>query len=161
MAKKKLSLFVSYASRNGGLVDDLLERLGEQLRASRAFDFAVWRDRDRIPIGRGWDQQIRNALDECDAGLLLLSPAFLGSEYISSVELPALVDQAILPVLLKPISTSQVTHGLENSQIFAWRNGKGVRKSFDECQTTGHKNRFIEQLYEQVEARCCDLGGVS
>ena len=59
-------------------------------------------DKKGILIGEDWDQTIKEALEENDYGLLLLSPAFFASDYITQKEIPCWVERGrLLPVGLK------------------------------------------------------------
>ncbi len=147
--------FVSYARRDLRLADGFLEILDEQSRPSRRFDFKLWRD-GRVLAGEDWHAEIQAALREADLGLLLVSPAFLGSRYIRREELPRLLGSGgkpVIPVLLKPVSEAHDLQGLRRLQIFrledpAWK----LSKAFSECQGS-HRTRFVRELYEQIERR--------
>ncbi|MEM6456909.1 MAG: TIR domain-containing protein, partial [Acidobacteriota bacterium] len=52
----------------------------------------LWRD-DRIPVGADWRAEIDRGLAEADAGLLLVSPNFLASDFILRKELPYLIER--------------------------------------------------------------------
>ncbi len=56
----------------------------------REFEIDPWTDR-RILVGQDWEQEIGRAIDASDFGLLCITPSFLASEYVTTVELPALV----------------------------------------------------------------------
>jgi len=44
-----------------------------------------------LVVGEEFERQILEAIGRCDFGLLLISPAFLGSKFITEKELPAFV----------------------------------------------------------------------
>jgi hypothetical protein len=46
---------------------------------------------DDIKLGQDWKAQLRRVLSDADVAILLISPAFLESEFIASVEIPALL----------------------------------------------------------------------
>lgn len=54
-------------------------------------DFPIWTDHD-INAGQDWRKEIDSALKSARAGLLLVSQSFLTSEFITTIELPALLD---------------------------------------------------------------------
>ncbi len=66
-----------------------------------------WDDTKILP-GQKWKDEIRNAINKCKVAILLVSTDFLGSEFISTDELPPLLKAAeengavILIVILKP-----------------------------------------------------------
>src|SRR5690606_23199047 len=65
-------------------------------------------DDSRIQPGQKWKEEIRKAILETKVAILLVSTDFLGSEFISTDELPPLLEAAekegavILIVILKP-----------------------------------------------------------
>lgn len=67
----------------------------------------TWSDKD-IKIGDQWHEQIRVQLEASRAVLLLISPAFLASEYIATSELPVLLKNAadggatVLSLIISP-----------------------------------------------------------
>ena len=80
-SKKKVKVFVSYARANKELAVRFLTRFRQQVSASKRYAYAFWRD-TQILVGENWNVEIQDALNPCDIGLLLISPAFLGSQYI-------------------------------------------------------------------------------
>lgn len=82
-----ISFFVSYAHLDQRPADTFLPRLTEQLHPSRCYAYTLWRDTE-ILVGERWHDEIQQALAACQLGLLLISPAFLASQYITRHELP-------------------------------------------------------------------------
>ena len=91
MSKRTIRYFVSYAHADEPLPERLLAELRKQLGACKDYHFVPWRDTGLL-IGEKWHDEIQNAVRDCDFGLLLLSPAFLGSRYIGDHELPDFVN---------------------------------------------------------------------
>ena len=97
-------VFVSYAHEDAALKDQLLKGLSTY---SSQLDHPVefWTD-EEITLGADWHQTIINELKQCNAGLLLLSPAFFRSTYINKNEVTTLLQRAkeegvtLLPVML-------------------------------------------------------------
>jgi hypothetical protein len=154
--RQPCTFFLSYAHANGRLAADIERRMREQMVPSLRYEYKLWRD-TALLVGEDWDQEIRAALDECHVGLLALSPAFLGSEYIKRVELPALVgnvEKPVVPVLLEPIDF--VRHdlaGLGGKQAFGLKNpGASDMKAYADCDTR-QRRQFAEQLFSQIEQR--------
>src|SRR5260221_8937485 len=103
--KRTVRYFISYTRDDEKIPDALLKELGKQLGASGAYEFVPWRDTG-ILVGKDWDGEIKKALEECDFGLLLVSPAFLGKKYITEQELPVFVGdrkKPCIPVTLRRI----------------------------------------------------------
>jgi hypothetical protein len=99
--KRTVCYFVSFSRRDKRLKDDLLSRLEDRFGAAKRYRFDGWQDKD-IELGSDWDHQIQAAIGECDFGLLLVTPAFLGSDYISTHELPHFVaDEPLRPTARK------------------------------------------------------------
>lgn len=66
----------------------------------------IWTDQN-TEIGVAWDQTIKQKLEQARAAVLLVSPSFMGSQYIYEQELPILLKRAkeegliVLPVILR------------------------------------------------------------
>ena len=73
----------------------------------RQEDFTLCSDQD-IEIGEDWHQHIQAHLNGAKAVVLLISPAFLASDYIANSELPVILKNAtdqgvrIFPILISP-----------------------------------------------------------
>ncbi|MCK4801366.1 MAG: toll/interleukin-1 receptor domain-containing protein [Anaerolineales bacterium] len=151
--KKPVKIFVSYAHANQELTNRFVAQFKEFTRPSKAYLYHIWRDTDLL-VGENWDDEIKQALKKCDFGLLLISASFLGSKYITSVELELLKTKSIIPVLLWPVDFNRHDlRGLEEKQIFRLHK-KGFQrpKSYGEC-TTKQRVEFILALFQQVEKR--------
>lgn len=153
--KRLVRYFLSYAQNDGKIPGKLLVELDKQLSACKDFEFRRWQDTDILP-GEKWHEEIQKAMRECDFGLLLVSPAFLGSKYISEHELPLFVsgDKQCVPVGLSRIDfKNHDTKGLEESQIFLHATPKGrTRKYFEEC-TGSTASAFAHSLFGRITAR--------
>ena len=111
MHPSRLPGFVSYAHADNESPDPSkrwLNRLLEQLRPLSLQDqVCAWSDRD-IGVGDDWQVNIAASLGNARAAVLLVSPAFLASEFIRNSELPVLLEAAkesglvILSVVLRP-----------------------------------------------------------
>jgi len=98
-------VFVSYARADQAMFDDLMTHLKPIVRN---MGLAVWSDRE-ICIGDKWRQTIDEALARTKVAVMLVSPAFLASDFINDVELPALLEAAedhALRVIWVPIKPS-------------------------------------------------------
>ena len=91
----RLPVFVSYAHADNESTDASqrwLDRLLEMLKPLHLNDeVSAWSDRD-IATGDDWAEQIGTALERyARAAVLLISPAFLASDFIRTSELPSLL----------------------------------------------------------------------
>ncbi len=84
---KPLSIFISYAHADESFKDRLLSHLTILQRQKLVHN---WEDR-QIDGGSDWRADIMAAMDGCDLALLLISDAFLASEFIQSVEMTHLL----------------------------------------------------------------------
>lgn len=77
------------------------DRFDYHLKASINFNYQLWQDIE-IKSGQLWENEILDALKRSDLGILLVSPAFLVSNYIIDKEIPLLLSQGkiIIPVAL-------------------------------------------------------------
>src|SRR5215510_8137880 len=82
---RPIRLFVSYSHHD----EKYLEELRKYLETDRRLD--VWSD-ERIEAGEEWRKEIRTALAQADAAILLVSQDFLNSEFIRNHELPTLLE---------------------------------------------------------------------
>jgi len=154
--KKKITVFVSYARANRDLATRFLKKFKEQAAPSRQYQYLFWRDND-ILVGERWHEEIQVALAQCDVGLVLISPAFLGSQYIQDHELPKFLKSGgmpVIPVLLQPIDLDRHDlKGLQRTQIFRLDRPRFASpKAYGECSGT-QRDQFALELFRQVEAR--------
>ena len=152
--KKKVSFFVSYAHRNQALANSFLEKLSDVLAPSKRFDYSLWHD-SGIEIGSNWEEQIQTAIDECDFGLLLISPAFLASKFITEKELPVFVSKsgkASIPVMLQPVDFARHDlKGLEKRQIFRLDfEGFKEPRAYGDCKGP-RRETFVLELFRTIE----------
>jgi hypothetical protein len=104
-------IFISYAHKDNEnsdpakrWLDRLREHLGPLVQQGQ---IALCSDQD-IELGDDWRAHIEKHLNGAKAAVLLVSPAFLNSEYIRNSELPVLLCKAkqegvkIIPIILRP-----------------------------------------------------------
>jgi hypothetical protein len=87
----KKSLFISYSHQDG----DWLKQLRPLLSGLEQEGIIEFWDDGKLAKGEQWRPQIEKVLSDCIGGVLLVSPDFLGSPFITDVELPALLSTAI------------------------------------------------------------------
>ena len=123
MSHEPLPVFISYASydNNSANVEERwLDRLLQFLKPLELEGkISSWADTE-LSAGSGWRQEIRLAVEKAKVAILLVSPAFLASEFIRTHEIPGLLKKSmvgsdeldqdadleegmlILPILLRP-----------------------------------------------------------
>ena len=84
---KTPTLFISYSHDD----EVWMERLRKQL-AFLPIRQASWHDRN-IKGGDDWKSQILKSMDQASLAILLVTPDFLGSEFIREVEVPRLLER--------------------------------------------------------------------
>ena len=87
----KKSLFISYSHHDGEWLKQLRPLLSS-LEQDGVIEF--WDD-GKIVKGEQWRPQIERVLSGCAGGVLLVSPDFLGSPFVTDIELPALLSAAV------------------------------------------------------------------
>ncbi|HEY1081082.1 MAG TPA: toll/interleukin-1 receptor domain-containing protein, partial [Prosthecobacter sp.] len=154
LPKPLIRFFLSYAHKDESKVLRLEQLLETQLKLSKRFQFEIWHDR-KIKVGTGWHDDIQNAITECDFGLLLVSPEFLVSRYISEHELPHFVTGAkpLIPVGLVPVDFGRMDlKGLQENQFFLLKRPGEQPRPFS--HSTGNlANEFAATLASEIERR--------
>lgn len=142
--------FLSYARRDTADVQRFGVVMEPLLELASAYEFGKWMDRQILP-GEHWWAEIDEALAACRFGLLLVSPEFLASKFITANELPELLAKPlVVPVLLQQVlfDGSMNLKGLGERQVF--RDSKG--RSFDGCRTMTARRDFARELFSKIVA---------
>ena len=149
--KRVVRFFLSYAHENEKLAEKLLKEFRIQFKPSRRYELEIWIDRN-IMVGEHWHKRIQSAIKDCDFGLLLVSPAFLGSDYIGEHELPHFVGEGKKPVI--PVGLIRVDFGnhdlkgLGQHQIFL-KSGQ----FYENQRATEDQRAFVHDLFLEAEKR--------
>ncbi len=99
-----LRIFVSYAHTDESFKERLISHLTVLRRKNLV---AAWHDR-QIDGGADWRQEILTAMDDCSLALLLVSDAFLTSDFIQSQEMEHLWQRRLReeirlsPIIVRP-----------------------------------------------------------
>jgi hypothetical protein len=99
--------FLSYAHEDKKMVRELQQQFP-------ALPVSIWIDQE-ILAGDDWDQTIKDALNRATLFIFCISPAFVNSRYIQSIELPHARDKhnngkaLIVPVVLKPVMWDHIS----------------------------------------------------
>ncbi|QFZ18467.1 toll/interleukin-1 receptor domain-containing protein [Saccharothrix syringae] len=145
--KPLVRVFLSFVGRDEALVLRLWDLLTEAMVIDQEYEFQLWRSDDAILVGEDWDVRIRGALSTAEVGIVALSNAFLGSKYITGVELPALVDvpgKHVVPLLLRQVSKQADWRGLKSKQIY------GYGRPFSEARGTSAQDAWVNRLVVEV-----------
>jgi len=135
--------FISYAHDDG----EAFDTLRRQLRAlERAFitEISLWAD-DKLHAGLRWDDTIKARIEVADLFILLLSPAFLDSDYILRHEIPAIRTRVaaakglVCPVLLTRCGFTSLVGRLQvvpsvNRRLLAIDEWTPVARGYDEAR---------------------------
>lgn len=144
------SLFLSWCHQDIDAKQALLDQV--QLDCLAGARLSWWED-SHLRLGEDWRRQILGRLDDCDYGLLLLSPSFFSRRFILEEELPRLLGPGVdkvLPVMLKrvPLDGSRDLHGVETRQVFTGAGGR----CFTETRGPG-RERFTLDLATEIRRR--------
>lgn len=107
MKRPPLKVFYSYAHEDEEARDLLDEHLALLARRNLILR---WHDRHIIP-GQEWNHAIETALDDADIILMLVSKAFMQSDYVHRFEIPAAMKEhaagraRVVPVLLEDVDS--------------------------------------------------------
>lgn len=154
--KRQIVAFISYAHADNEVATKFLNGLKEMLLPSAKYDYVFWQDKNILP-GEDWHQEIQDALTRCSMGVVLVSPAFLGSKYVSAHELPALMNRhtaLLIPVMLRKVNFERHDlKGLKERQIFQRKtDAPNGARSYAQCGSR-QKYDFVFELFDEIEAR--------
>ncbi|WP_121969541.1 toll/interleukin-1 receptor domain-containing protein [Leptolyngbya sp. BC1307] len=86
-------VFLSYARADGA---NAAARLRTELNRS---GFTVWQDIENMQGGQAWKEQLRAAIRQVDAVLVLLTPSAADSQYVAwEWEMAQMVEKPVLPL---------------------------------------------------------------
>ena len=100
-----LNVFISFSHKDDSLREEFETHLALLKRQER---IDAWSDR-RITPGDEWAGKIDDNLEKADIVLLLVSPAFLASDYCFDVEMNRAMDRhesgeaRVIPIILRPL----------------------------------------------------------
>ncbi|MEA5359160.1 TIR domain-containing protein [Amycolatopsis sp., V23-08] len=153
--KPLVRMFLSFAKRDEAVARRLWDLLDEATAIDRVYEFRLWRADEAILTGEEWDVRIKDALTKSELGILALSNAFLGSKYITDVEVPALVDvpgKRALPLSLRQVGGKADWHTLKNKQIY------GHRLPFGRVRGSSAQDAWVNGLVAQLHRVLAEYG---
>jgi len=153
------AVFISYAHVDK---ERWLDRFVEFFRPLvRQEDFTLCSDQD-IKIGQNWHQHIQAHLNGAKAVVLLISPAFLASDYIANSELPVILKNAadhgvqIFPILISPSLFTKAKYkypdpktGPQEFTLASLQAANSPSKTLVEM-TEGEQNRVLLEVADQL-----------
>lgn len=148
--------FLSHANDDRRNVQRFRELLGPRLAIRNDYHLELWTD-DDIGVGTEWDSVIKAAMDKADFALLVLSPCFFASPYITATEIVSLLRHPtckLIPVGLEHVDfTTTRLYGLEDFQVFLHREPNWVQSKFFNDVTAKYRGRFCDVLLSQLAKR--------
>jgi hypothetical protein len=145
--KQATPYFLSYAHSDGPDVERFRDVMEPLLKGSAKYEFGGWSDHLILP-GEKWREEIETALAECRFGILLVSPGFLASRFITESELPVLLGKRmVVPVCLQRVlfDGSMDLKGLGERQAFL----DSKRRCFDKCRGPERRD-FALELFGEI-----------
>lgn len=145
--KPLVRVFCSFAGDDKRHAQRLWRSLTAALAIDGKYEFRPWQSDKAILLGEKWDTRIREALSAAELGVLAVSPAFLGSGYITDVELPALVNapgKRVVPVLLRRVNKQADWRGLKDKQVH------GYAQPFAELRDDAARDKWVDTLVTGV-----------
>jgi hypothetical protein len=139
------SAFISYSHQD----QKWLERLNQMLVPLVRGGLAIWSDQ-RIRPGDDWRQAIEDELAKATVAILLVSPAFLASEFIHNNELPPLLAAARergLRVLWIPVSNC--LH--EKTPIATYQAVRDPHTPLDFLRRKAEINKALKDIALEIE----------
>ena len=139
------SAFISYSHKD----QKWLERLNEMLVPLVRGGLTIWSDQ-RIRPGDDWRTAIEDELAKATVAILLVSPAFLASDFIHNNELPPLLAAARrngLRVLWIPVS--DCLH--EKTPIAAYQAVHPPAIPLDGLRRTADRNKALKAIALEID----------
>jgi tetratricopeptide (TPR) repeat protein len=147
-----VEVFYSYAHEDEGLRNKLVEHLSTLRRQGFITE---WHDR-KIVAGADWAQEIDTHLNTASIILLLISSAFIASDYCYGVEMQRALERhnareaRVIPIILRPTDRSNTPFArlevlpTDGKPITTWRNrdqafldiSKGLRKVIEDLASS-------------------------
>jgi hypothetical protein len=151
-ALRPVRVFFSYSHRDEELLNELEQ--GLSLLKRQSF-IAGWHDR-RIGTGEDWNGAIDRNLEEAEIILLLVSPAFMASDYCWDVEVKRAMERherreaQVIPVIMRPVDWQEAP--FSRLQVLP-KDGKPVTRWEDRDEAYLDISRGIRRAVEEINLR--------
>lgn len=90
--KKTIKVFISYAHKDRDYFNLFTSEFKEYMNNSGKYRFINFDD-SQIVLGQDWNERLEQEVEKSDLGILLMSAAFLNSEYIEENELGVMLEK--------------------------------------------------------------------
>ncbi|MCP5426447.1 MAG: TIR domain-containing protein [Gammaproteobacteria bacterium] len=142
-----LRIFISYSHQDAQYLGE--DSLLGFLKGLQKGNVEFWTDR-KIRVGESWDEVIKASLQKADIALVLVSQAFLDSDYCQHVEIRQCLAQQthLFPIILSPCDWRR--HDWLSSRQFLPGGDQTVEEHFMEM---GQRKRLFLKIREQLQER--------
>ena len=141
---KTIKIFITYSHQDKKYLAK--NSLLGFLRGLEKDHVEFWTDQN-IKIGELWDDVIKASIQKADIALVLVSQAFLDSEYCQNVEIKQFLAQKkyLFPVILSPCEWRR--HEWLASRQFLPRDGQNIEEHF---KNAGKRKALFLEIREQL-----------
>jgi internalin A len=142
---KRDRVFISYSHKDRRWLNEIRTMLHPLLKSDR---ISVWSDQDIGP-GDVWRAEIERSVATAKVGVLLVSPNFLASDFITRVELPSLLADARrrgLTILWVPFSDCLV----EGTEIARYHAVVDPKRPLDSLPLA-RRNAMLKAICNKVQ----------
>jgi len=152
--KSRKGVFVSYSHSDEKWLEKLRVHLTPFIQGEA---LTLWDD-TQIKAGQKWEQEIEKGISTCRVAVLLVSPEFLASEFITKYELPRIIEGTFsgnLTLIWIAVSHSLYT----NSPLVQFQAANDPSKPLDTL-TSAAQNEVLVKIAQQI-ARAMDINALS